>query len=58
MAFKNQLSLMTALAHSRGHTKHTKPKRVAIVSGSLQSSSIVIVDAQAILTGIEATCEE
>jgi hypothetical protein len=49
---------MTALAHSRGHTKHTKPKRVAIVSGSLQSSSIVIVDAQAILTGIEATCEE
>lgn len=51
VAFKNEVSLMTALAHCRGLTEEARPKEIAIVSGSLQSPSIVIVDAQAILTG-------
>ncbi len=51
VAFKNKVSLMTALAHCRGLTEEARPKKIAIVSGSLQSPSIVIVDAEAILTG-------
>jgi protein involved in polysaccharide export with SLBB domain len=51
VAFKNKVSLMTALAHCRGFTEEARPKKIAIVSGSLQSPSIVIVDAEEILTG-------
>lgn len=49
--FKDQLSLLTAIAHCRGFIKGAKPSRVAIVRGSLREPEIAIVDAQSILTG-------
>ena len=51
VAFKDQVTLMTALAHCRGFIKGAKPEKVAIVRGSLREPEIAIVDAQAILTG-------
>ncbi len=51
VAFKDQVTLMTALAHCRGFVKGAKPEKVAILRGSLHEPSIAIVDAQAILTG-------
>lgn len=51
VAFKDQLTLLTAIAHCRGLVKGAKPQKVAIVRGSLRNPEIAIVDAQAILTG-------
>ncbi len=51
VAFKDQVTLLTALAHCRGLTEEARPKRVAIVRGSLRSPTIATVDAQAILKG-------
>ncbi|MCF7732342.1 MAG: polysaccharide export protein [Akkermansiaceae bacterium] len=51
VAFKDQVTLMTALAHCRGFIKGAKTTKVAIVRGSLQEPEIAIVDAEAILTG-------
>lgn len=49
--FKDQVTLLTAIAHCRGLTEEAKPKRVAIVRGSLHQPTIATVDAQAILSG-------
>lgn len=49
--FKEQVTLLTAIAHCRGFTEDAKPKRVAIVRGSLHQPSIATVDAQAIISG-------
>lgn len=51
VAFKDQVTLMTALAHCRGFIEGAKAHKVAIVRGSLREPEIAIVDAQAILTG-------
>lgn len=51
IGFKDQLSLLTAIAHCRGFTKGAKPSRIAIVRGSLREPEIAVVDAQAILSG-------
>ena len=51
VAFKDQVTLMTALAHCRGFIKGAKIHKVAIVRGSLREPEIAIVDAEAILTG-------
>jgi protein involved in polysaccharide export with SLBB domain len=51
VAFKDQVTLVTALAHCRGFIEGAKTDRVAIVRGSLREPEIAVVDAQAILTG-------
>lgn len=51
VAFKDQVTLMTALAHCRGFIKGAKTTKVAIVRGSLREPEIAIIDAEAILTG-------
>lgn len=51
VAFKDQVTLTTALAHCRGLIEGARPEKVAILRGSLHEPSLAIVDAQAILTG-------
>jgi protein involved in polysaccharide export with SLBB domain len=51
VAFKDQVTLVTALAHCRGFIKGAKMTKVAIVRGSLREPEIAIVNAEAILTG-------
>lgn len=54
VAFKDQVTLMTALAHCRGFIKGAKMNKVVIVRGSLREPEIAIVDAEAILNGQRA----
>ncbi len=51
VAFKDQVTLVTALAHCRGLVKGARADKVAIVRGSLQTPTIAIVNAEAILRG-------
>jgi protein involved in polysaccharide export with SLBB domain len=51
VAFKDEVSLVTALAQCQGLAKGAIANKVAIVRGSLHEPSIAIVDAQAILEG-------
>lgn len=51
VAFKEQVTLVTALANCRGLAPGAKPGKIAIIRGSLTTPSIAIVDAGPILTG-------
>ena len=51
VAFKDQVTLVSAIAHCRGFHEDAKPGRVAIVRGSLTEPSIAVVDADKILKG-------
>lgn len=51
VAFKDQVTLITALANCRGLALGAKPEKIAIIRGSLTTPSIAIVDAGPILTG-------
>ena len=51
VAFKDQVTLLTALAHGRGFVAGARPGEVAIVRGSLHEPAIAVVNAQDILNG-------
>ncbi len=51
VAFKDQLTLLTAIAHCRGFIKGAKLTKVAIVRGSLRDPEIAVVNAETILSG-------
>ncbi|MDB6071990.1 MAG: polysaccharide export protein Wza [Verrucomicrobiales bacterium] len=51
VAYKDQVTLITALANCRGLVKGAKSDKIAIVRGSLTTPTIAIVDAGPILTG-------
>lgn len=51
VAFKDEVSLVTALAHAKGFTPDALPRQVALVRGSLREPAIAVVDAGEILAG-------
>lgn len=51
VAFKDQLTLLTAIAHCRGFIKGAELSKVAILRGALRDPEIALVNADSILSG-------